>query len=698
VRREGGRAVERPIHLVEKARTDGHGVISWAGDIRRSPNKMHAAARQGEERTGDRRAKFRRCQPSSFVSTELREQLQQTLGAAYRLERELGGGGMSRVFLAVETALGRNVVVKVLLPELAAGVSVDRFRREIQLAAQLQHPHIVPLLAAGESAGLPFFTMPFVVGESLRARLFRDHELPVPEAIRLLRDVASALDYAHAQGVVHRDIKPDNVLLTHQVAVVTDFGVAKALSASAAPGSQGHMPGLTTMGVTLGTPTYMAPEQCSADPNMDHRVDVYAFGVMAYEMLAGQPPFTAHTPQALLGAHLVAVPDAVTKHRPGLPPALAALIMQCLEKRPADRPQTAGALIAALDTMTTPSGGTIPVHPPTVSLRALRRARVRARARRLLPIAAVVIAAAGVGVWFLSSRSGGPRPVESPATGAVEPARPSPPETPAPPGDSARAPASLPVAPADSSPRAPVPTRPADRRPAVGPTPAPAQDGALLTRLREEARGAKQRATDAGAALELIARGDSALGRAESLQAARRTAEAAVEYSTAARVWGDAAKAAEAKAAQVAAQPPAARPPQQAAPTPPTPPAAPPTPTATRPAVPLPPPDPSPKVRALFDEYAAAVETRSVANIRQAYPGLRPDQAKEWEQFFSAVDDIEVKLEITRLDVHGDTGEASLAGVYAFTDPATRRPRRDSVSLLARLRRDGAGWRIESLR
>jgi protein kinase-like protein len=648
-------------------------VISWAGeDIRRSPNKMHAAPRQGEERTCHRRAKLGLSQPSSFVSTDLREQLQQTLGAAYRLERELGGGGMSRVFLAVETALGRNVVVKVLLPELAAGVSVDRFRREIQLAAQLQHPHIVPLLAAGESGGLPFFTMPFVVGESLRVRLGRDHELPVPEAIRLLRDVASALDYAHVQGVVHRDIKPDNVLITHRVAVVTDFGVAKALSASAS-GGKVHAPGLTTMGVTLGTPTYMAPEQASGDPSMDHRVDVYAFGIMAYEMLAGQPPFTARTPQALLGAHLATPPEPVTIHRPGLPPALASLVMHCLEKHPADRPQTAGDLIAALDTMTTPSGGTVPVPAPTVSLRALRRGRARTTARRLLPVAAgVVVAAAAVGLWIVSSRPGRPPPAEAPVA------------TPAPPGDSPRPPAAVAAPPADTSPaRAPAVTKPTARRPAAEPEPAAGrEDRALLARLREDAHGARRRATEAAAAPELIARGDSALGRAESLQAARRTAEAAVEYTAAARMWGDAATAAQARAA----------------PTAPAPPAVPPTASPTRPAVPpAPPPDPSPRIRALFDEYAAAVETRSVTNIRQAYPGLKPEQAKEWERFFSAVDEIEVKLQMTRLDVHGDTGEASLSGVYAFTDPATRRPRRDSVSLVATLRRDARGWRIESL-
>jgi len=189
---------------------------------------------------------------------DLQEQLQLSLGAAYQIERELGGGGMSRVFLALEKSLGRRVVVKVLLPELAAGVSVERFRREIQLAAQLQHPHIVPLLAAGESEGLPYFTMPFVSGESLRARLIREGELPVAEAVRVLRDVASGLAYAHGQGVVHRDIKPDNVLLSHGVAVVTDFGVAKALRVSAGLESLSDRPGLTSLGISLGTPAYMA--------------------------------------------------------------------------------------------------------------------------------------------------------------------------------------------------------------------------------------------------------------------------------------------------------------------------------------------------------------------------------------------------------------------------------------------------------
>src|SRR5437660_1255737 len=191
---------------------------------------------------------------------------------------------MSRVFVAHETALDRKVVIKVLPPETAAQVSLERFKREILLAAKLQHPHIVPLLTAGESNGLPYFTMPFVDGESLRVRLARHGELPVNHAIRMLREIASALAYAHQHGIVHRDLKPDNVLLSGGSAMVTDFGVAKALSAS----TNAEHAGLTSLGVALGTPAYMSPEQASADPSVDHRADIYSLGVLAYELLTGQ--------------------------------------------------------------------------------------------------------------------------------------------------------------------------------------------------------------------------------------------------------------------------------------------------------------------------------------------------------------------------------------------------------------------------
>src|SRR5678815_3354947 len=190
---------------------------------------------------------------------DLKEQLQRTLSGTYTVERELGGGGMSRVFLAEETSLGRRVVIKVLPSDLAASVNLERFRREIQLAARLQHPHIVPVHSAGVADGLPYYTMPFIEGESLRARLSRSGELPINEAVKILRDVLSALAYAHEHGVVHRDIKPDNVLLTGNHAVVADFGVAKALSASADAGS-----GITSLCVALGTPADIWPQQATA--------------------------------------------------------------------------------------------------------------------------------------------------------------------------------------------------------------------------------------------------------------------------------------------------------------------------------------------------------------------------------------------------------------------------------------------------
>ena len=284
-------------------------------------------------------------------ATQLRDELQATLGTAYILARELGGGGMSRVFVAREAALDRDVVVKLLPPDLVADLSVDRFRREIQLAAQLQHPHIVPVLSAGEirvgsanRPAVPYYTMPYVEGESLRARLARLGALPILETASILRDVAKALAYAHERGVVHRDIKPDNVLLSSGSAVVTDFGVAKALSS--ARREQAAM--LTSIGTSLGTPAYMAPEQAAADPNTDHRADLYSFGCMAYELLSGRPPFTRRTLQQLLTAQMSEPPRSIRELRPDTPPLLAELVMRCLAKDADDRPQSAADLVSVL--------------------------------------------------------------------------------------------------------------------------------------------------------------------------------------------------------------------------------------------------------------------------------------------------------------------------------------------------------------
>jgi TolB-like protein/tetratricopeptide (TPR) repeat protein len=250
---------------------------------------------------------------------------------------------MSRVFVAEETAFGRRVVVKLLSPGLGAGVDVDRFKREIQLAARLQHAHIVPLIAAGESEGLPWYTMPFVEGESLRGRIDRG-SVGVSEATAILRDVAKALAYAHERGGVHRDIKPENVLISNATAVVTDFGIAKALSMSKTQAQGGT---LTQVGTSLGTPAYMAPEQAVGD-EIDHRADIYAWGVMAYELLTGKHPFASKsTSQQLIAAHISEAPASITGATIGRP--LRELVIRCLAKDPAERPAAAAEILAILD-------------------------------------------------------------------------------------------------------------------------------------------------------------------------------------------------------------------------------------------------------------------------------------------------------------------------------------------------------------
>jgi len=341
--------------------------------------------------------------------TDLRATLERTLGDIYSFERELAGGGMSRVFVAIDRSLGREIIVKVLSPEVAAELSEERFRREIHLAAKLQHPHIVPLLSAGEIDGAPYFTMPFVEGESLRARLSRVGELPVGEAVRILREVASALSYAHKHGVAHRDIKPDNVMLTDEFALVTDFGVAKALTASSkGPGSAT----LTGLGVTLGTPAYMAPEQATADPSIDHRADLYSFGVMAYEMLTGSLPFAGRSLQATLAAHAIEKPEPIERKRPAIPPPLAALIMRCLEKHPADRPQSAAELLTTLDAVQAD-------HGASGQSATTRRRNMRIAAA----VAGVIVAAALVYAAVANRRglTGGAQPVTQLRSVAVLP-------------------------------------------------------------------------------------------------------------------------------------------------------------------------------------------------------------------------------------------------------------------------------------
>ena len=344
---------------------------------------------------------------------DIERRLQEHLGAHYTIRSELGGGGMSRVFVAEDTALSRRVVVKVLNPALAATVSVARFQREIMVVAKLNHPNIVPILSAGEIEALPYFIMPFIEGESLRGRIVRG-PLSLRETVAILKDVTRALAYAHSIGVVHRDIKPDNILIAGTAAVVTDFGVAKAVSAARERGATYPQAGqsITGVGISLGTPQYMAPEQAAADPNADSRVDIYALGIVAYEMLVGSPPFHGRTPQALLAAQLTELPPPLSSRRYDVPVALSDLIMKCLEKDPADRPRTAGELERVLDSAEAIAG---PVAAPPRT----KAARMRNLGRSLLSIgipAAVVI---GLVAWAFWPQSTSPSGVSSGASVVV---------------------------------------------------------------------------------------------------------------------------------------------------------------------------------------------------------------------------------------------------------------------------------------
>jgi len=305
--------------------------------------------------------------------SDLREELQTSLGTGYRLSRELGGGGMSKVFVADDPAIGRRVVVKVLSPDLAAGVNVDRFKREIQLAVSLHHPRIVPVFSAGQSGdSVLYYTMPYIEGETLRALVDRERELPLERALAIARDVAEALHHAHGCNIVHRDIKPDNILIERESgrAVVTDFGIARAIARSADDNS------VTSTGFTLGTPTYMSPEQAGAERDLDGRSDIYSLGCVLYEMLAGAPPFTGPSVRSIIARHMTEPAPDIGIARPDLATGARVLVGNMLAKSRDARPADAAALIDDIDNYAT------------------LVARSPSRRRRWMVVAAVAILAA----------------------------------------------------------------------------------------------------------------------------------------------------------------------------------------------------------------------------------------------------------------------------------------------------------------
>ncbi len=315
------------------------------------------------------------------------------LAGRYRVEREVGRGGMATVYLATDERHGRRVAIKVLSPELAGLVSVDRFLREIRVMATLQHPHILPLFDSGEVDGLPYYVMPFVEGESLRQRMTRDRRLGVDEAIAITREVASAIDFAHRHGVVHRDIKPENILLSDGHALVADFGIARALLADPATSQK-----LTATGISLGTPGYMSPEQATGDRAVDARTDIYALGAVTHEMLAGEPPFSGPSMQAILAQVLTESPTPLTQRRRGIPPAVSAAVQKALAIEAADRFTSAADFARALSTGADVTGPVVDSAMPS-------RWSTRSKAAGVL-VAAVVVVAVGVLLSGVPGRGG----------------------------------------------------------------------------------------------------------------------------------------------------------------------------------------------------------------------------------------------------------------------------------------------------
>jgi serine/threonine protein kinase len=327
--------------------------------------------------------------------TGLPEDLQAALADRYLLERELGRGGMATVFLAHDLRHDRPVALKVLHPELAATLGPERFQREIKLAARLQHPHILPVHDSGEAAGQLWFTMPSIEGESLRERLRRERQLPVDEALRITREAALALDYAHRHGILHRDIKPENILLSDGQALVADFGVARALSADQEQ--------LTQTGFAVGTPAYMSPEQAAGDRELDTRTDVYALGAVLYEMLAGEPPFTGATAQAITAKRLKGEVPHVRQIRSAVPESVDQTIHKALALVPADRFNSAADFARAL----TAAHGSEP-STTTVTATPKRESRLKVPSAVVFVLGLLVTATMGLLLWQRSHRPGVP--------------------------------------------------------------------------------------------------------------------------------------------------------------------------------------------------------------------------------------------------------------------------------------------------
>jgi len=614
------------------------------------------------------------------------DSLRQAALGEYEVLAELGHGGMATVYLGHDLALDRKVAIKVLAPALllmGEGM-VERFKREARTAAALSHPHIIPIYAVKESDDVLYFVMKYVRGRALDAVIRDVGPLPIALAQAILAQVSDALGYAHRHGVIHRDVKSANIMLDEDGwAVVTDFGIAKVVQAE----------GLTLTGVTVGTPTYMSPEQCDMR-EVTGASDQYSLGVVAYEMLTGHLPFKGDSTMSVMYAHFNQPPRPVTELRPDCPPNLGAGVMRMLEKDPSRRWPSMDDVVAVCgrpslrhddpvrrEMITLAKAGAsahllaqlnTPTSPIVLSRAHSRRTAARSRARRVPKAWWGVVGAAAVaaGLWWLAPWRAG-RPATTPTSPVSAARRDTAPRVAASelrPDTAARAPVSAPPPPATRRRREP----PAVRAPAQ-PAPAVERQDTLVRSLRARALAAMSRALEAGATPSDLARGDSVFKGAESLAARGQASDAMVQLATAASLWAEAERVSRSR-------PPVGIPP------------------AAPPPVTHPPADPRVEIKALIGDYARALESRDLAEIRRVYPGLTSAEQAAFAQFLESVSDLKAGLTIDRLIIAGSSADALVSGVYEYRDTRTGRGRRDTTSFRATLVQDSTGWHLTAIR
>ena len=625
--------------------------------------------------------------PHEAGSNAQLDALRQAALGEYEVLAELGHGGMATVYLGHDLALDRKVAIKVLAPALllmGEGM-VERFKREARTAAALSHPHIIPIYAVKESQDVLYFVMKYVQGRALDAVIRDVGPLPIAMVQAIIAQVSDALGYAHRHGVIHRDVKSANIMLDEDGwAVVTDFGIAKVVQAE----------GLTLTGVTVGTPTYMSPEQCDMR-DVTGASDQYSLGVVAYEMLTGHLPFKGDSTMSVMYAHFNEPPRPVTELRADCPPNLGAGVMRMLEKEPSRRWPSMDDVVAVcgrpslrhddpvrreMITLAKAGGSAhllaqlnTPTSPIVLSRPQTRRVAAPSRSPRVsrmwwglagaAALAAVLWRFAPWGTWRRTTTPTSPvspAPRDTvPRVAAIEP-RP------------------------DTAPRAPVPAAPPRRRePSASPAPAQPREDTLVRSLRARALAAMSRALEAGATPADLARGDSVFKGAESLAARGQPSDAMVQLATAASLWAEAERVSRSRPPRDTTR---ARPVE--------PPAAPPV----APPVAKPPADPRVEIKALIADYARALESRDLAEVRRVYPGLTSTEQATFSQFFESVTDLKAGLTINRLIIAGGSADVFVSGVYEYRDTKTGRSRRDTTTFRATLVQDSTGWHLTSIR